>query len=203
MTEPATEPPVAARRLVVLAVSTQAALAALAAIGGRLFAVPPRWGSPVEGVAIGLAAAFVLAAANYGLLACGRRGWFGGGVWTAYREVLVPLFGVGSVAGSVVIGTAAGVGEEWFFRGFLQPLVGWVGASVLFGAAHVGGRRFAALGVWAAVMGMVLGGLADWSGGLIAPMVAHGTYDVLALEYIRRTAGPGAGPMGSEEQATT
>jgi membrane protease YdiL (CAAX protease family) len=32
----------------------------------------------------------------------------------------------------------------------------------------------------------VMGGLAIATGGLIAPIVAHGVYDMLALEYIRR-----------------
>jgi hypothetical protein len=34
-----------------------------------------------------------------------------------------------------------------------------------------------------------MGGLALLTGGLTAPMVAHGVYDMLALEYIRRGAG--------------
>jgi membrane protease YdiL (CAAX protease family) len=43
-------------------------------------------------------------------------------------------------------------------------------------------------GVWATAMGMVMGTLAIVTGGLIAPIVAHGVYDMLALEYIRRGA---------------
>jgi membrane protease YdiL (CAAX protease family) len=42
--------------------------------------------------------------------------------------------------------------------------------------------------VWASGMGFVLGTLANVTGGLTAPMVAHGLYDMLALEYIRRGA---------------
>ena len=41
-------------------------------------------------------------------------------------------------------------------------------------------------GVWAIGMGVVMGGLALVTGGLTAPMVAHGVYDMLALDYIRR-----------------
>ncbi|MGE3277234.1 MAG: lysostaphin resistance A-like protein [Vicinamibacterales bacterium] len=190
-------------RLVGVAVATQVGLVLLAAGGGHLFGIPPKWGPVGPGLVAGAVAALVLAAANYALLEAGRRGVVGGGVWDAFRDVLVPLFGRGSLAGSLVIGAAAGIGEEWFFRGLLQPLLGWFWASVLFGAAHVGGRRLLALGAWAALMGMVLGGLAIWSGGLVAPMVAHGAYDALALEYIRRTAGPATGLRNSEEQVTT
>jgi hypothetical protein len=87
-----------------------------------------------------------------------------------------------------VIGAAAGVGEEVLFRGVLQPLVGWPAASVLFGLAHMGGRAMAPFAVWAAVMGGALGALAIATGGIVAPIVAHGVYDVLALAYVRRGA---------------
>jgi membrane protease YdiL (CAAX protease family) len=43
-------------------------------------------------------------------------------------------------------------------------------------------------GVWASAMGLALGGLAHVTGGLTAPIVAHGVYDILALAYIRRGA---------------
>ena len=64
--------------------------------------------------------------------------------------------------------------------------VGLVVASIVFGFAHVGNRSMIAFGVWATGMGLLLGGVALTTGGLIAPMVAHGVYDILALEYIRR-----------------
>ena len=90
---------------------------------------------------------------------------------------------------------AAGVGEELFFRGFLQPLAGVVAAALAFGAAHVAGARMVAFGVWAAAMGLVLGGLAVATGGIVAPMTAHACYDVLAFNYLsaqgrRRTSSP-------------
>jgi membrane protease YdiL (CAAX protease family) len=43
-------------------------------------------------------------------------------------------------------------------------------------------------GVWASAMGLLLGGLAQATGGLTAPMVAHGVYDMLALAFLRRGA---------------
>jgi len=192
-----------AYRLIILAVSTQAVLAALAVVGGHVLGVPLRFGPVLPGVATGLVMAGVLAGANYSLLRFGRRGWLGRGVWQTFRDVLVPLFGRGSLAASLTIGVAAGVGEELFFRGLLQAVSGWFWASVIFGAAHVGGRQMLALGVWAAMMGMALGALADWSGGLIAPMVAHGVYDGLALEYIRRAVTRPDGRLFDEELGAT
>jgi hypothetical protein len=88
----------------------------------------------------------------------------------------------------VLIGIAAGIGEEWFFRGVLQPVVGLTASSLLFGLAHVGSSKMVPFGLWATAMGFVLGGLAIVTGGLLAPIVAHGVYDIVALEYIRRGA---------------
>jgi membrane protease YdiL (CAAX protease family) len=40
--------------------------------------------------------------------------------------------------------------------------------------------------VWAAAVGAGLGGLAVATGGLVAPIAAHGTYNLVALAYLRR-----------------
>jgi membrane protease YdiL (CAAX protease family) len=102
--------------------------------------------------------------------------------------VLVPLFSRFSAGAIVLVGAMAGIGEEWLFRGVLMPVVGLTASSIVFGLAHVGGQRMLAFGVWASGMGFLLGGLALLTGGLTAPMVAHGVYDMLALAYLRRGA---------------
>ena len=61
------------------------------------------------------------------------------------------------VASAIAVGVGAGIGEEWLFRGVLQPLIGSIVASVVFGIAHVGGRSMLPFGVWATAMGLVLG----------------------------------------------
>jgi membrane protease YdiL (CAAX protease family) len=144
------------------------------------------WGQPIRDLAIGLVAAALLAAVNYWLLARAPENWIVRGVRTVYDEMLIPLFARLDRPGLVAIGAAAGLGEEWLFRGVLQPVLGFWLTSLLFGLAHVGGIRMLPFGVWATGMGLVMGGLAIATGGLIAPIVAHGVYDMLALEYIRR-----------------
>jgi membrane protease YdiL (CAAX protease family) len=146
------------------------------------------WGNPGRDIVTGLAVAFVLAAINYTLLEHLPAGWIVDGVRAVYRELLVPLFSRLGRPAIVLIGIAAGIGEESLFRGVLQPTLGLVPASVLFGLAHVGGSRMLAFGVWATAMGFALGALAIATGGLLAPIVAHGVYDIVALEYIRRGA---------------
>lgn len=174
------------RHLVVAALGTQAGLILLAWWCADALNVPPQWGRPGRDALIGLAVAFVLAAFNYLLLTRAPANWVVDGVRTVFHDTIVPLFGRLGPLSALTIGAAAGVGEEWMFRGVLQPLLGLVPATLLFGLAHVGGWRMLPFGVWASGMGLVMGGLAVATGGLIAPIVAHGVYDMLALEYIRR-----------------
>lgn len=175
-------------RLVALALVTEGALAVAAWAAAWALGITILWGDPPRDLAIGTAAAVVLASINFTILTRAPSGWIVDGVRAVYHEVLVPVFGTLDLPGIVIIGIAAGVGEEWLFRGVLQPLVGLPLASVLFGLAHMGGRRMLAFAVWAAAMGAALGGVAIVTGGLTAPMVAHGLYDMLALAYLRRSA---------------
>jgi membrane protease YdiL (CAAX protease family) len=174
-------------RLVVLVLALQAALAGVAVVGMWASGLPFVLGGAAD-AGIGLVAAGGLAGANWWLLfrAPAIRGV--SAVRRMYDETLVPLFAPLGPGAATVVGLSAGIGEELFFRGLLQPLVGLPAASVLFGAAHVAGRGMWAFGVWAALMGAALGTLAAATGGLLGPIVAHGAYDVLALTYIRRTA---------------
>ena len=182
------------RRIVWLALLSQGALAASAAGAAWLLDLDLAWGAPFRDSVIGLGGAAILGGANHALLRWAPSTWVVKGVRAVYHEVLVPLFGTLSTAAIIVIGIAAGVGEEWLFRGVLQSTVGLLPASLAFGAAHVGSRAMLPFGVWAAVMGLALGSLAMVTGGLLAPMVAHAVYDILALLYVRRDA-TGAGAL--------
>lgn len=171
-----------ASRLMPVVLTTQAGLAAAAVLGAQAAGVRFSAGRPVRDVLIGILVAGAMAAVNLALL---ERPF---GPWAAMRaavdEVLVPTFvGLGRWQ-IVTVSAAAGVGEELFFRGFLQPLAGVLAAAVAFGAAHVAGARMVAFGVWAAGMGLVLGGLAEATGGVVAPITAHACYDVLAFSYL-------------------
>ena len=176
------------KRVLLVALLTQGGLIALAWWSARALALRPSWGFPLRDVPVGLAAALALALVNYLMLTRAPSNWLVDGVRTVYRETIQPLFGGLSPAGVVLIAAAAGIGEEWLFRGIVLPLAGLAVSSVIFGIAHVGGRHMLPFGVWATGMGVVMGVLAITTGGLIAPMVAHGVYDLLALEYIRRGA---------------
>jgi membrane protease YdiL (CAAX protease family) len=82
----------------------------------------------------------------------------------------------------------SGLAEEAFFRGALQPRVGWLAASLAFGLAHFHPRR--ELRVWslsAALAGLAFGALFQASGDLLAPALAHATVNALNLRWLARS----------------
>jgi membrane protease YdiL (CAAX protease family) len=98
--------------------------------------------------------------------------------WTALGKALSDLLaeslGPLDRANAWLLALASGLAEEMFFRGALQPKVGIVGASILFGAAHFLPRRELALwSVYAIGIGLGLGALYEWTGQLVAPVAAH------------------------------
>ena len=170
-----------------LAILGEGLLVVLTLAWARWRDLPLELGEPGLGVCvlIGLGAAVVLAGLNFFVL-CGAPDVAAiRSVRRLYVEALKPLFGGLGPVGIVTISLAAGLGEELFFRGVLQPELGLVAASVIFGTLHTGGPGTLAFGCWVAVMGAVLGALAVWTGGLVAPIVAHAVYDAAAMSYIR------------------
>jgi hypothetical protein len=95
---------------------------------------------------------------------------------------LAGVLGRRSVVECVVLALASGIAEEAFFRGALQPHVGLVAASVIFGAVHfVPRREFLPWTAFAIAAGFLLGWLFEHSGNLVAPVVAHATINAVNL----------------------
>jgi len=138
-----------------------------------------------EDMAVGFAAALGLMVVNYMLLRCAPDVIPFRAIRTLYRTTLRSLFSGVRVSDVIIISVVAGVGEEFFFRGVLQPEIGLVPASIVFGLLHMGGRGTFSFGCWVAVMGLALGILANVSEGLVAPIVAHTAYDAAAIGYLR------------------
>ncbi len=107
------------------------------------------------------------------------------------RRQVAPLFADCSYLDLALISALAGLGEEAMFRGVLQPgLASWWGTwpallavSLLFGMAHM---MTPAYFLMATLMGAFLGGLMLFTENLLAPIVAHATYDFLVLCYLLR-----------------
>ena len=119
------------------------------------------------------------------------------------EEWLHPIIQPWSVGQLLVVSVLAGVGEELLFRGAVQGgLERWVGpwpalviASLIFGLLHSVTWSYIIL---ATFMGAYLGVLWNYSGNLLAPIVAHVGYDFVALLYLRSR--PPAPPIGKREE---
>ncbi|HVH46067.1 MAG TPA: CPBP family intramembrane glutamic endopeptidase, partial [Labilithrix sp.] len=88
----------------------------------------------------------------------------------------------------LVLGIASGVAEELFFRGLLAPALGLVFSSLAFGALHqLRGRIGWIWATWAAVMGLLFGGVFLATGSLVGPIIAHASINVMNLRFLRDT----------------
>jgi membrane protease YdiL (CAAX protease family) len=178
-------PRTGAARVLVFAFLGEGALGLAALLWVLLRRLPVTWGEPGRAIATGIAVAVLLAAVQYGLLHHAPAIGPVEALRRLYGELLYPLFHSVTPAEIIGISVLAGVGEELFFRGAMQQEWGWAAASLIFGLCHVGNRDTLILGLWAALVGGILGWLAMVTGGLLAPIIAHALYDALALSYIR------------------
>ncbi len=98
-----------------------------------------------------------------------------------FRGLFGPLRGIDILAYAAF----SAIAEEMFFRGALQPMLGNLLTSVIFGALHVGpGKKFLPWPFQAFAMGLAFGGLYWLAGDLSAPVTAHFTINYQNLHFI-------------------
>jgi membrane protease YdiL (CAAX protease family) len=88
-----------------------------------------------------------------------------------------------------VIAASSSIGEELLFRAVLQDRLGIGIATALFALAHFPAERD--LWPWPVValpMGLLFGGLYEWTGAALAPIVAHAVINLLNLRLVGRYA---------------
>lgn len=151
-------------------------------IGDRLFyasaAAERRGLSPLPDLAAGVLAAGVAILASSVFT---RRTRWG----ERLARELGALLGRLALAECLLLAAASGVAEEAFFRGALQPRVGLVAASLIFGLAHfVPKRELAPWTIFSIGAGFLLGALFDATGNLLAPVVAHVLINAVNLRMI-------------------
>ncbi len=78
---------------------------------------------------------------------------------------------------TVLIGSIV---EEIFFRGFLQPKIGIIPSSVLFGYMHVGYGSITEI-VAATLLGILLGILYEKRKTIYAPIMAHLAFNLIMI----------------------
>ncbi len=103
------------------------------------------------------------------------------------RRVVASLLGALPLGALWWLAFVSAVGEEVLFRGAIQPWVGLVGTSLLFGALHVGPQGlFGAWSLWAAIAGFLLGWIYQRTGVLAVPILAHFLVNAVSLTMLRR-----------------
>jgi membrane protease YdiL (CAAX protease family) len=133
----------------------------------------------------------------YGLLVGAAIGFMAWAIirapgFTPLRERYAMLIGLHVQQRSmrIAISICAGVGEELFFRGALQPWLGIPVTAVVFVAIHgyldPRDKRLFIYGAALTLGMMVLGWMADVQ-GLVGPMVAHTLIDIILLERLHTT----------------
>lgn len=96
----------------------------------------------------------------------------------AFRQLLGKL----GPAQAIALALFSAVGEEIFFRGFLEAWIGIIPASLAFGLLHIApDRRLWPWPILAVGMGFAFGGLFEYTGDVLAPMLAHFTINYFGL----------------------
>jgi len=135
---------------------------------------------PLSDAALGAAAAAAVIALSWL--------WTSGSAWgERLARALAGLVGRPALGEIAVLALASGVGEEAFFRGALQPRVGLVAASLVFGLAHfVPRREFLPWTAFSVAAGFLLGALFEATGNLVAPVVTHALVNGVNLTLLTR-----------------
>jgi membrane protease YdiL (CAAX protease family) len=140
------------------------------------------------GLAVGLTA--LLLGATHAWEAGIARLWEWRGWPVTDAEAVEALFEFAfTPVGAVVIGVAAGLGEEVAVRGILQPRLGLVLSNVFFTALHALQYHWDAL-LSVFLTGLVLGLIRQRSSTTVSALV-HGGYDFVLLLHVALTRTPG------------
>ena len=100
-----------------------------------------------------------------------------------FGDILGPL----KIHEIILVAILSGVGEEAFFRGAMQPSLGLIPTSLIFGALHIGPEKaFIPWTISATVIGVVLGYYFEATGSLAAPIVAHTLVNCVNLYLIQK-----------------
>ena len=105
------------------------------------------------------------------------------------NQTMRELLGRPSTPTIAWLALTSAVGEELFFRGGLQPLIGLWPTAILFGLLHGGFEpKLRLWAVFATIAGVLLGYLSFWTGNLQAAILCHLTVNFLNLQQLARRA---------------
>ena len=104
-------------------------------------------------------------------------------LWLEDQSVSAAIGGRLTIAGAIMLGLSAGIGEEITMRGALQPKFGVVATSLLFASLHVQYSWFGITVIF--LLGILLGLLRKRTNTSVA-MAVHALYDMVAVLSIPR-----------------
>lgn len=85
-----------------------------------------------------------------------------------------------TIPGAIAVALASGIGEEIFFRGFLQQRIGILATTVFFSLAHFSYGSISEV-VVVALLSIAMGFLFKRTGNLYAPIATHVAFNLLNL----------------------
>ena len=131
------------------------------------------------GLILGLGAWLVVVAA---LLSIGVLMWWLGGEELLPKEppAIIPWIAALPVVVRILVSLSAGVFEELFFRGYLQPRIGILLSSALFILAHASYEQPLML-VGVTLLSFIYAGLVRWRQNIWPAIAAHFVFDVIQL----------------------
>ncbi|MGB8331939.1 MAG: CPBP family intramembrane glutamic endopeptidase [Polyangiales bacterium] len=129
---------------------------------------------------LGLVLALAVVGMTPGLV---RRAQWARSLHLELKTVIAPL----SSLEITMLALVSGIAEEMFFRGAMQPALGLVLTSLIFGAVHIGAKPvFLAWTGWAFVMGLLLGLIVELTGVIWGAVLAHVWINQCNMTFIRR-----------------
>jgi membrane protease YdiL (CAAX protease family) len=134
------------------------------------------------GLLLGIGAWVVVLAA---LLALAALVWMVGGekMMPKHPPAIIPWIAALPIAVRLLLSLSAGVVEESFFRGFLQPRMGILLSTAFFVLAHVSyGQPFMLAGV--GILSLIYGFLVRWRRNIWPAIAAHALFDGVQLLVI-------------------
>lgn len=189
--EPRRVDPGRGRRLILYAVLFELSLGALALLLGMIFGINPAEKLEVtpSGALLGVVATVPFGALFLLFLRLDcpslRR------IRQLLSALLRPVAPAMTLPMALILGAAAGVGEELLFRGFLQQALtnlfgtapGLLLASLVFGLLHAVTPAYA---LYATLLGACLGFMFLTADSLLPSLLAHALYDAFGLLMLRR-----------------
>lgn len=82
-------------------------------------------------------------------------------------------------------GLTAALGEELFFRAFIQGQWGLIAGSIAFGILHFGDRDIRVVSYWSYAHGLLFGLSYLLTENFVVPVIAHGLFDLGGVLYFQ------------------